>query len=138
MKNLTLKKIALVLSVFVVFSLLLVNCAGNVNAQCTGTTGGCDRDEGENMFNCPEHCLPAGVPDKLIPDVINDTITRLLELAVAISVVALIYGGTCYVFSSGDMQKTENAKKIVKYSLIGIFIAGVSFAIVKVIDTVFH
>ena len=98
----------------------------------------CDYDAGENMFNCPEDCLPDGVPDKLIPDVIDDVITRLLELAIAISVIALIYGGTCYVFSSGDMQKTENAKKIIKYALIGIFITGVSFAIVTVIDTVFH
>ena len=98
----------------------------------------CDYAAGKNMFNDPDNCLPDGVPDKLIPDVIDDVIARLLELAIAISVVALIYGGTCYVFSSGDMQKTENAKKIVKYALIGIFITGVSFAIVTVIDTVFH
>ena len=98
----------------------------------------CDHSDGENMFNCPGDCLPVGVPDKLIPDVIDDMISWFLKFAIAISVLALVYGGTCYVFSSGDMQKTENAKKIVKYALIGIFITGVSFAIVTIIDTVFH
>ena len=137
MRNLTFKKITLVLNVFVVSSLLFVGCTGNVSAVCVIADGICG--SGENIFNCPADCpLPAGIPDKLIPDVIDDAIVWLLGFAVAISVLALIYGGTCYVFSSGDMQKTENAKKIVRYSLIGVFITGVSFAIVTIIDTVFH
>ncbi|MCK5122932.1 MAG: hypothetical protein KAQ87_02185 [Candidatus Pacebacteria bacterium] len=119
---------------------------------CSGTTTGCavpagdadadgddcDYDLGENMFNCPADCLPAGVPSKLIPDVIDSIISWLLTFAIAISVLVLVYGGTCYVFSSGDMQKTENAKKTVKYALLGIFIAGISFAIIIIIDMVFH
>ena len=138
MKNLTLKKIIFVIGVITVSLLLFINCAGNVNAQCATVGDGCNYDAGENMFNCPEDCLPDDVPDKLIPDVIDDAVSWLLKFAIAISVLALIYGGTCYVFSSGDMQKTDNARKIIKYALIGIFIAGVSFAIVTVIDTVFH
>ena len=129
MKSLTLKKTTLfVLSIFVVSSLLFVNYTG---AEC-------DYEGGKNMFNDPANCLPDGVPDKLIPDVIDAAVSELLKLAIAISVLALIYGGTCYVFSSGDMQKTENAKKIVKYALIGIFIAGISFAIIKILDTIFQ
>jgi hypothetical protein len=138
MKNPTFKKVIFILGAITVSLLLFVSCAGNVMAQCTGSTAGCDYDEGENMFNCPADCLPAGVPDKLIPDVIDDAVSWLLWFAIAISVLALIYGGTCYVFSSGDMQKTDNARKIIKYALIGIFIAGVSFAIIKIADTVFH
>ena len=37
-----------------------------------------------------------------------------------------------------NSEKTENAKKIVKYALLGIFIVGVSYAIIVIIDTVFH
>ena len=129
MKSLTLKKTTLfVLSIFVVSSLLFVNYTG---AEC-------DYEGGKNMFNDPANCLPAGVPDKLIPDVINSAISWLLWFAVAISVVALVYGGLYYVFSSGDTQKTENAKKIVKYALLGIFVVGTSFAIIKILDTIFH
>jgi len=139
MKNLILKKVTLVVSIFVVSSLLFVSCAGNVTAQCSGPTAGdCEYDEGENMFNCPEDCLPDDVPNKLIPDVIDSIISWLLKIAIAISVLVLVYGGLYYVFSSGDAQKTENAKKIVKYALLGIFVAGISFAIITIIDEVFH
>ena len=54
------------------------------------------------------------------------------------STLVLIYGGTCYVFSSGDTQKTENAKKTVKYALLGIFVVGISFAIITILDMIFH
>ena len=115
------------------------------NCTCTAAPPGpgvcgdgkCDYDDGENMFNCPDDCLPAGIPDKLIPDVIDSIISWLLTFAVAISVLILIYGGVCYVFSSGDAQKVENAKKIVKYALLGIFVVGISYAILEVLDTIF-
>jgi len=137
MKNLFFKKSAFVLNIFIVSSLLFAGCTGNVSAVCVTLDGICG--SGENIFNCPADCpLPVGIPNKLIPDVIDSAISWLLGFAVAISVVALIYGGTLYVFSSGDAQKTENAKKVVKYALIGIFITGVSFAIVTIIDTIFH
>jgi hypothetical protein len=138
MKNLTLKKIIFVIGAVAVSLLLFISCAGNAGAQCAPEDGDCDYDAGENMFNCPEDCLDPGVPDKLIPDVIDDLVSWLLWFAIAISVLALVYGGTCYVFSSGDMQKTENARKIVKYALLGIFIAGISFAIITIADTIFH
>jgi len=136
MKNLILKKIAPVLNAFTVSLLLFVSCAGIATVQYSAFAV-CDYAAGKNMFNDPANCLPPGVPDKLIPDVIDDAVSWLLGFAVAISVVALVYGGTYYVFSSGDTQKTENAKKIVKYALIGIFIAGVSFAIITILDTIF-
>ncbi len=113
-------------------------CVTVVVGPVCNTDSKCDYDLGENMFNCPADCLPAGVPSKLIPDVIDSIISWLLTFAVAISVLVLVYGGTCYVFSSGDAQKTENAKKTVKYALLGIFVAGISFAIIIIIDMVFH
>jgi hypothetical protein len=138
MKNSSFKKIIFIIGAVIISLLLFISCAGNAGAQCAAPGGGCNYDVGENMFNCPEDCLPDDVPNKLIPDVIDDIVSRLLWFAIAISVVALIYGGTCYVFSSGDMQKTENARKIIKHALLGIFIAGVSFAIITIIDEVFH
>lgn len=57
----------------------------------------------------------------------------LLGFTVAISVLALIWGGLNYVFSSGDTQKADLSKRIIYYALIGIFIAGISYAIVNAI-----
>lgn len=137
MKNLVFKKIAFALGIFAVSLLLFVSCAGNVGAQCVADTN-CDYDSGENMFNCAADCLPADVPNKLIPDVLDDAISWLLTFAIAISVLVMVYGGTNYVFSSGDMQKVETSKKIVKYAFIGIIVAGISFAIIKIADEIFH
>jgi len=115
----------------------LVGCAAPPG-DADGDGDDCDYDLGENMFNCPADCLPAGVPSKLIPDVIDDIVRWLLTFAIGIAVLILVYGGVCYVFSSGDAQKTENAKKVVKYALLGIFIMGISYAIIIVADKVFH
>jgi len=57
----------------------------------------------------------------------------LLGFTLAVSVLALIWGGLNYVSSSGDAQKADLSKKIIYYALIGVFIAGVSYAIVNII-----
>ena len=56
-----------------------------------------------------------------------------LEFIIMISVLVLIWGGINYVFSSGDTQKADLSKKIIYYALIGLFIGGIAYAIVKVI-----
>jgi len=114
-----------------------IGCAAPAG-DADGDGDNCDYDLGENMFNCPADCLPAGIPTKLIPDVIDSIISWLLTFAVGIAILILVYGGVCYVFSSGDTQKTENAKKVVKYALLGIFIVGISYAIIIVADMVFQ
>ena len=59
----------------------------------------------------------------------------LLGFTIGISVLTLIWGGINYIFSSGDTQKADLSKKIIYYSLIGLFIAGIAFAIVNAIVT---
>jgi hypothetical protein len=53
-----------------------------------------------------------------------------------LSVLFIIWGGINYVFSSGDTQKAEKSKLIIYYAMIGLFIAGLGYALVKVITTV--
>ena len=59
----------------------------------------------------------------------------LLGFTLSVSVLALIWGGLNYVTSSGDAQKADLSKKIIYYALIGVFISGVSYAIVNIIVT---
>ena len=96
----------------------------------------CDYSLGENMFNCPADCLPFGIPSKPIEDAIADAVIWILGFAVAISIVMLIYGGLYYVTSSGDTEKAATSKKIIKYALLGVTIAGASYVIVKLLDTI--
>jgi hypothetical protein len=82
--------------------------------------------------------LPTNPGDSLIEslDVAILNLTNwFLGFTVVVSVLALIWGGLNYVSSSGDAQKAELAKKIIYYALIGVVVAGVSYAIVNIIVT---
>ena len=118
-----------------------------INAQCVpgpadadGDGDDCDYSLGENMFNCPADCpIPAGIPHKPITGaggVLEDAVSWILGIALAISIVMLIYGGLYYVTSSGDMEKATTSKKIIKYALLGVAITGVSYVIVQLLDTI--
>lgn len=50
-----------------------------------------------------------------------------------IAVIMIIYGGFLYVSAAGKEDKIESAKKIIMYSIIGILIILLSFAIVNTI-----
>jgi len=52
-----------------------------------------------------------------------------------IAVVMIIYGGFLYVSAAGNNEKIESAKKIIMYSIIGIIIILLSFAIVNTVLT---
>ncbi len=94
-------------------------------------------DAGENMFSCSTDCpVPFGIPTKSIEDILEDAVSWILEIALAISIVMLIYGGLYYVSSSGDAEKATTSKKIIKYALLGVAIAGTSYVIVQLLDTI--
>jgi hypothetical protein len=59
----------------------------------------------------------------------------LLWFTLAVSVLALVWGGLNYVSSSGDTQKADLSKKIIYYALMGIFVAGVAYATINTIIT---
>ena len=80
--------------------------------------------------------LPDNPGDSLIgslDEAIINLTNWLLEFTIAVSVLALIWGGLNYVSSSGDAQKADLAKKIIYYALIGIVVAGVAYAIVNIL-----
>ncbi len=107
-----------------------------VGAACVVTDGTCDYSAGENMFNCPADCKDPGIPSKPIEDAIEDAVSWILEIALAISIVMLIYGGLYYVTSSGDAEKATTSKKIIKYALLGVAIAGTSYVILQLLETI--
>jgi len=82
--------------------------------------------------------LPANPGNSLIDDLdvaILNLTNWLLEFTIALSVLTLIWGGVNYIFSSGDTQKADLSKKIIYYALIGLFIAGISYAVINVVVT---
>lgn len=144
MKKQNIKKRLLVVMVLVAFFGGFVSTALPVSykAQAACVAGdsngdGDPCDSGENMFNCKADCLPPGVPTKPISLVIRDAISWTLGFAVSISVAIFIWGGVYYVTSSGNTEKAEKAKKIAKYALMGLAVAGISYAILVIISAIF-
>jgi len=140
------KKRLLATAVLAVFLGILVSTALPVNyneaqAACVAGDSNSDGDPcdpGEDMFNCKVDCLPAGVPTKSITDFLGDATKWLLGFAVMASIVILVWGGINYIASSGDPQKADTSKKVVKYALMGILVVGVSYAIIVALDAIFH
>lgn len=66
---------------------------------------------------------------------INDTITNvvntLMFLVGAVAVIMIIVGGIRYVSSNGDPSKAQLAKNMIFYSVIGLAIAFLAYAIVS-------
>lgn len=54
-----------------------------------------------------------------------------LFLIGALSVVMLIYGGIRYTLSGGDSTAVTNAKNTILYSIVGIIVAILAFAVVQ-------
>ena len=65
--------------------------------------------------------------------VIFRIINWLLSLVAVLALLAVVVGGVMYVVSFGNDQKTQTAKKIIMYAIIGVLIAGMSFAIIATV-----
>jgi len=87
------------------------------------------------LANAAGWSLPAN-PGNLIDDfdqaILNLT-NWLLGLAAMAGVLAMIWGGINYIGSSGDTQKADLSKRIIYYALMGIFVAGIAYALINVV-----
>ena len=118
-----------------------INCA---NAQCATPGDGdgdghdCDTAAGENSVNCPTECAwapppkPGDVPDSFDDTVLNAT-DWILGFVGMIAVLMIIWGGINYLTSAGDEEKAKTGKKTLSYALIGLVVAGIAYALVKVV-----
>ena len=72
-------------------------------------------------------------------DTLKNIINVVLGIVGIISVFMIIIGGISYTTSSGDTGKVKKAKDTILYSVIGLVVALLSFAIVDlVLDNVFR
>ena len=77
---------------------------------------------------------PAGAPGNFDSAILNMT-NWVLGFVGAIAVLALIWGGINYATSAGSEDQARNGKQTIKYALLGLVIAGISWALVNVVVT---
>lgn len=78
----------------------------------------------------------AGAPT--LGNQITTVINVLLYILGAIAVIMIVVGGIRYVTSGGDSGAVSSAKNTILYSVIGLIVAIMAYAIVNFVITAFH
>ena len=92
-----------------------------------------------NVVRATEMTLNSGVsssqgddvPKDLAGDVFKNVVNILLFIIGAVSVIMLIYGGIRYTTSGGNANSVTAAKNTIMYSIIGLVVAILAFAVVQ-------
>ena len=71
------------------------------------------------------------VPQDLAGEVFKNVVNILLFIIGAVSVIMLIYGGIRYTTSGGNANSVTAAKNTIMYSIIGLVVAILAFAVVQ-------
>lgn len=63
----------------------------------------------------------------------NNIANFLFGFIVILAIIFLVWGGIQYVTAGGDEDAMAKAKATITYAIIGLFVAGVAFAIVTLV-----
>lgn len=107
------------LSAFALLPAVTVGAAGALDGVCAnnGNTGVCEENEKSENANANS--------------LVNDIVNVLLYIVGALSVVMIIIGGLFYVTANGDSGNITKAKNTIMYSIIGLVVAFLAYAIVN-------
>lgn len=77
--------------------------------------------------------------DESATTLIKTLINVLLYVVGALAIVMIIWAGLSYITSTGDSGRIKRAKDVLLYSIIGLVVAILSYAIVNwILDDVFN
>lgn len=79
----------------------------------------------------------ATAPDNNVSSMAKTIINILLTILGIIAVIMIIFGGIRYTTSGGDSSRVKAAKDTIMYSVVGLVVAILAFAIVNFVTTQF-
>ena len=89
------------------------------------------RDEAQNGAKLVDG--GGGGSNQNLPDIITTIINVMLFIAAALAVIMIIYGGIRYITAHGDEKQVKVAKDTIVYSVAGLIIAILAYALVTFI-----
>lgn len=102
----------------------------------SGSSSGSGADPGSSISDGIKSIDGGDANTDDLPEQIKTITNVLLFVLGAIAVIMLIIGGIKYTTSNGDPQAVKSAKDTILYSVIGIIVAILSYAIVTwVVDS---
>ncbi|HSW48135.1 MAG TPA: hypothetical protein VLG67_03555 [Candidatus Saccharimonadales bacterium] len=69
--------------------------------------------------------------------IIGNIVSGLIILAIALTLIYLVYGGIKYITSGGDKAKVDAARSHIRAAIIGLLISLAAFAILNIITYLF-
>ncbi len=80
-------------------------------------------------------CFPSNttLSERTVDDVLSTFVGWIAYIFGTIAVIIFIVCGLKYLFSMGDSSSTDAAKSCMKWSIVGVIVAGGSFIVVKFI-----
>lgn len=120
----------LVRKIIIVLVIGVLGFFGNVPvfaSSCCDKLGltGNDCTRYEEMTGCNDSA------DTRVNNTLSSVINTLLFIAGIISVIMIMYGGFTYMTSAGNAAKVSKGKTILIYSIVGLVISVLAYAIVR-------
>jgi hypothetical protein len=75
---------------------------------------------------------------KTLSEIVVSTIKVLASIVGSLSVLMLVVGGIMYMTAMGDTQKSDTAKNVIKYAVIGLIVAILALIIVTQVIDIFQ
>jgi hypothetical protein len=94
--------------------------------DCTGAPT--DKATKCNLVSGTAQATTGGPSD--LPAVIKNIVQVMMFIVGTLSVIMLIYGGIKYTTSAGDTAKVTSAKNTIMYSIVGLVVAILAYAII--------
>ena len=66
-----------------------------------------------------------------LPDIVGTVVNTMLFIVGVLAVIMIIYSGIRYITAHGDKGQVESAKNTLIYSIVGLVVAIVAYAIVN-------
>lgn len=81
---------------------------------------------------------PSSLPQpERAPAIINNALSLFITAGIIITVIFLILAGIKWITSGGDKQKLAQAKAQLKWSIVGLIIILLAFAIISIFNFMF-
>ncbi len=112
----------------------IVNAEGDPDQPIQGgSSGNSVQTTGNDLSAIDVQTIkPRGVKDDLdLPSFIDQMVNLLLYIVGTLAVIMIIFGGFKYVTSGGESSKVGEAKNTILYSVVGLIVALLAFAIIK-------
>ena len=110
------------------------NLGSGASAANVAACSACQAEQGATWDQANKKCVRPGNQGDL-NNTIHTVINVMLFIVGILAVIMIIYGGIRYIISRGKSEEVTGAKNTIMYSVVGLVIAIIAFALVQWVFT---